>query len=321
MDGLATLDSVQQDARVSESGQDLHAIQHTLRNAISCRGVGLHSGRIMTLRLLPAPAGHGIVFRRCDLGIDIPARFDHVVDTRLSTVIASSTDARARVATTEHVMAALAGCRIDNVLIEVDGPEVPALDGSAAQFVFLIDCAGRAAQDAPRGAIEVLRRVRVQEGEAFAELRPAPSASFNLALSIAFRARVIGRQAYSMILTEDDFRRELSVCRTFAMLDEIESLREAGLARGGSLDNAIVVDDDRVLNPAGLRRSDEFVRHKMLDAIGDLALAGAPIRGSFVGHRSGHGLNNRLLRKLLADPANWRHDTGNAAADEGLLAA
>ena len=318
MDGLATLDSVQQDARVSESGQ---ALQHTLRNAISCRGVGLHSGRMITLRLLPAPAGHGIVFRRRDLGIDIPARFDHVVDTRLSTVIASATDSRARVATIEHVMAALAGCLIDNVLLEIDGPEVPALDGSAAQFVFLIDCAGRLPQDTPRGAIEILKRVRVQDGEAFAELRPTPSSSLNLALSIAFPARAIGRQAYSMTLSEDDFRRELAVCRTFAMLDEIESLREAGLARGGSLDNAIVVDDDRVLNPSGLRRSDEFVRHKMLDAIGDLALAGGPIRGSFIGHRSGHGLNNRLLRKLLADPANWRHDARGGAEHEGLLAA
>ena len=318
MDGLATLDSVQQDARVSESGQ---ALQHTLRNAISCRGVGLHSGRMITLRLLPAPAGHGIVFRRRDLGIDIPARFDHVVDTRLSTVIASAADSRTRVATIEHVMAALAGCLIDNVLLEIDGPEVPALDGSAAQFVFLIDCAGRLAQDAPRGAIEILKRVRVQDGEAFAELRPTPSSSLNLALSIAFPARAIGRQAYSMTLSEDDFRRELAVCRTFAMLDEIESLREAGLARGGSLDNAIVVDDDRVLNPSGLRRSDEFVRHKMLDAIGDLALAGGPIRGSFIGHRSGHGLNNRLLRKLLADPANWRHDARGGAEHEGLLAA
>ena len=318
MDGLATLDSVQQDARVSESGQ---ALQRTLRNAISCRGVGLHSGRMITLRLLPAPAGHGIVFRRRDLGIDIPARFDHVVDTRLSTVIASAADSRTRVATIEHVMAALAGCLIDNVLLEIDGPEVPALDGSAAQFVFLIDCAGRLAQDAPRGAIEILKRVRVQDGEAFAELRPTPSSSLNLALSIAFPARAIGRQAYSMTLSEDDFRRELAVCRTFAMLDEIESLREAGLARGGSLDNAIVVDDDHVLNPSGLRRSDEFVRHKMLDAIGDLALAGGPIRGSFIGHRSGHGLNNRLLRKLLADPANWRYDARGGAEHEGLLAA
>ena len=321
MDGLATLDSAKQDARVSENGRDLRTAQQTLRNAISCRGVGLHSGRMMSMRLLPAPVGHGIVFRRCDLGVDIAARFDNVVETRLSTVIASATDARARVATTEHVMAALAGCRIDNVLVEVDGPEVPALDGSAAQFVFLIDCAGRLAQQAPRGLIEILRRVRVQDGEAFAELRPTLSSSLNLALSIAFPARVIGRQAFSMTLTEDDFRRELSVCRTFAMLDEIESLREAGLARGGSLDNAIVVDDDRVLNPSGLRRSDEFVRHKMLDAIGDLALAGGPIRGSFVGHRSGHGLNNRLLRKLLADPANWRHDAREAAAEEARLAA
>ncbi len=217
-------------------------------------------------------------------------------------------------------MAALAGCGIDNARIEIDGPEIPALDGSSAPFMFLIDCAGRAEQAAPRRMIEVVKRVRVEDGRAFAEFRPSPAASLDLQLSIEFPARVIGRQCYRMILTREGFRRELARCRTFTMLDEIEALREAGLARGGSLDNAVVVDDATVLNPAGLRCGDEFVRHKMLDAGGDLSLGGHPIRGSFVGHRSGHGLNNRLLRALLDDPGAWRI-SGRGLSGESSLAA
>ncbi len=280
--------------------------QHTLRNPISCVGVGLHTGRTIRLTLRPAPADTGIVFVRNDLGIEIPARHDLVVDTRLSTVIASREHPEARIATVEHVMAALAGCMIDNAVVEVDGPEVPILDGSAAPFVFLLDCAGRQEQQGSRGMIEVLKRVRVETGESFAELRPATRPCLSLALSIAFPARAIGRQAYSMALTERAFRAEVADCRTFTMLGEIEALRAAGLARGGSLDNAVVVDDARVVNPAGLRRRDEFVRHKVLDAVGDLALAGQAIRGAFIGHRSGHALNNRLLHALLSDQSAWR---------------
>ena len=299
--------------------------QHTLRNPISCSGIGLHSGRRVTLSLQPAGIDAGIVFHRTDLGAaagetGIPARFDHVVDTRFCTVVASRADARLRVGTIEHLMAALAGCGIDNARIEIDGPELPVLDGSAAPFMFLIDCAGRAEQAAPRRTIEVLKRVRVEEGLAFAEFHPSPAACLSLNLSIDFPARIIGRQSYGMILTRQAFRRELARCRTFTMLDEIEALREAGLARGGSLDNAIVVDDEAVLNPAGLRFGDEFVRHKMLDAVGDLSLGGHPIRASFVGHRSGHGLNNRLLRALFADPAAWRI-SGHGMAGVSSLAA
>ena len=334
MDGLATFESVPSPAQSHQSiaapaGERLSSEpvhfgrirQQTLRNPISCSGVGLHSGRKVSLRLLAAPADSGIVFRRTDLGIDIAARFDHVADTRLSTVLAAPGNRQARVGTVEHVMAALAGCGIDNAVVELDGPEVPVLDGSAAPFVFLIDCAGRAEQSAPRGMIEVLRRVRVEQGAAFAELRPTPAACLSLSLSIAFPARIIDRQAYSMILTDRSFRRELSECRTFTMLAEIEALREAGLAQGGSLDNAIVVDDDKVLNPAGLRRADEFVRHKMLDAVGDLALAGQPIRGAFIGHRSGHGLNNQLLRTLLADRSAWRLSGRGMVGEKNSLAA
>ena len=203
-------------------------------------------------------------------------------------------------------MAALCACGVDNVLVELDGPEVPVLDGSSAPFVFLIDCAGRIEQSAPRAVIEVLKPVRVEQDGASAELRPSHAPGLSLSMSIAFDAPAIGRQAYTMRLSEQGFRRELADCRTFTLRSEIEALRQAGLARGGSLDNAVVVDGPSVLNPAGLRRPDEFVRHKMLDAIGDLALAGHPLRGVFIGHRSGHGLNNRLLRALLADRSAWR---------------
>jgi len=275
--------------------------QQTLKAPIGCVGVGLHSGQRVSLTFRPAPVDHGIVFRRTDLGVDIPARFDRVVDTRLSTVLSQGD---ARIGTVEHVMAALAGCGIDNALVEVDGPEPPILDGSSAQFVFLLDCAGTAAQDAPRSVIEVRRPVRVTDGDAFAELRPGV-AGLDMALSIDFAAPAIGRQALSLRLTSMAFRHELARARTFALLEEIDSLRAAGLAQGGSLQNAVVVDQARVLNPAGLLVPDEFVRHKLLDAVGDLALAGAPLRGRFIAHRSGHTLNNRLLRALFAEEAAW----------------
>jgi len=187
----------------------------------------------------------------------------------------------------------------------VDGPEPPILDGSSAQFVFLLDCAGTVAQDAPRSVIEVRQAVRVSDGDAFAELRPG-AAGLDMALSIDFAAPAIGRQALSLRLTAAAFRYELARARTFTLLEEIDSLRAAGLAQGGSLQNAVVVDQARVLNPAGLRVPDEFVRHKLLDAVGDLALAGAPLRGRFIAHRSGHTLNNRLLQALFADQAAWR---------------
>jgi UDP-3-O-[3-hydroxymyristoyl] N-acetylglucosamine deacetylase len=276
--------------------------QQTLKAPIGCVGVGLHTGRRVSLTFRPAPVDHGVVFRRTDLGSDIPARFDCVVDTRLSTVLAHG---NARIGTVEHVMAALAGCGIDNALVEVDGPEPPILDGSAAQFVFLLDCAGTVAQDVPRTTIEIRRPVRVNDGDAFAELRPG-SGALDMAMSIEFDAAAIGRQALSLRLTPESFRHELARARTFTLAEEIDELRASGLAQGGSLENAVVVDRARVLNPAGLRVPDEFVRHKLLDAVGDLALAGAPLRGRFVAHRSGHTLNNRLLRALFADRAARR---------------
>lgn len=283
----------------------VEARQRTLKAAIGCVGTGLHSGQRATVALRPADPGTGVVFRRVDLGREVPARFGSVVDTRLCTVLADPDEPAVRVATVEHLMAAIAGSGLDNVVVEVDGPELPILDGSAAPYLFLLDCAGQAEQAVPRLGIEVLRTVRVEDGEAFAELRPGRS-GLDLSLSIDFAALAIGRQAYALRLSPTSFRRELARARTFAEAADIARLREAGLAQGGSLVNAVVVDEAAVLNPGGLRMPDEFVRHKLLDAVGDLALAGAPLRARFVAHRSGHSLNNRLLRALFADPASWR---------------
>ena len=291
----------------------LGLVQHTIKTAIHCTGTGLHSGHPVSVRLLPAPAGHGVVFCRTDLGASVAARFDRVVETRLCTVLGHG---ELRVGTVEHLMAALAGARVDNVLVEVDGPELPVFDGSAEPWSFLLDCAGSAAQDEARADIEVLRTVRVEENGAFAELRPG-RAGLELSLSIDFPAAAIGRQALSVSLSPAAFRRDLARARTFTQRSDIEGLQRTGLAKGGSLDNAVVVDGAAILNPAGLRMPDEFVRHKLLDAVGDLALAGAPLRGRFIGHKSGHSLNNRLLAALFADSANWRF----AGSDETVAAA
>jgi UDP-3-O-[3-hydroxymyristoyl] N-acetylglucosamine deacetylase len=279
--------------------------QHTLKSRIDCVGVGLHSGQKVSMSLLPAPADTGIVFRRTDLGLDIPASHDLVSDTRLCTQLSHPDHPQAHVRTVEHVLAALSGAGIDNVIVAIDHAELPVLDGSSDPFVFLIDCAGRVNQGAPRRAIEILKPIRVEHGAAFAELRPG-GPSLEMSLSIDFAARAIGRQALSLSLTEPGFRAVLADARTFTMLEEIEAMQQAGLALGGSLKNAIVVDDARVMNPEGLRTPDEFVRHKLLDAVGDLALAGARIHGRFVAHCSGHALNNRLLRALFADNTAWR---------------
>jgi UDP-3-O-[3-hydroxymyristoyl] N-acetylglucosamine deacetylase len=279
----------------------------TLKSAIGCVGVGLHSAKRTSLTLRPAEIGTGIVFRRTDLGVDIPARYDTVSDTRLCTAIG---EGAARIGTIEHVMAALAGCGVTDAIVEVDGPEIPILDGSAAPFVFLLDCAGLTASAAPVDAIEVLRTVRVTEGEgpdaAWAELSPHAGPGFEAELSIDFGTTAIGRQSLSLHITDDTFRAILADARTFTLAEDIARLRAAGLARGGSLANAVVVDGPLVVNPGGLRHADEFVRHKMLDVVGDLALAGAPLRARFRGHRSGHALNNRLLRALFADAQAWR---------------
>ena len=308
MDGMLKLSPAAQDLTLSQASAPM---QRTLKSAICCVGVGLHSGRRVNVALRPAAAGAGIVFRRSDLGVEIPARFDYVSDTRLCTVLALSDRPEVRVGTVEHLMAALLACKVSNAIVELDGPEVPVLDGSAAPWVFLLDCAGTVEQDAPARMIEVLQAVRVQDGDAYAELRPGASASLEMSVSIAFDAAAIGRQALSLAVDGPAIRHELADARTFTLAREIAGLQAAGLALGGSLDNAVVVDGAQVLNPGGLRRTDEFVRHKMLDAIGDLALADAGLQGRFIGHRSGHTLNNRLLRALFADGANWRYVSGS----------
>jgi UDP-3-O-[3-hydroxymyristoyl] N-acetylglucosamine deacetylase len=280
--------------------------QCTLKSPISCVGTGLHSGKRVNMALLPAAAGTGIVFRRTDLGIDIPARYDHVSDTKLCTQLGSPAQGDGCIGTVEHLMAALFAAGVDNVIVTLDGPEVPVFDGSSATFLFLIDCTGRVEQPAPRNIIEILQPVRVTSpGGAFAELRPG-TIGLEMALSIDFPAAAIGRQALSLTLSERGFRVELARARTFTMLADIEAMHATGLARGGSLSNAIVVDGARIVNPEGLQSRDEFVRHKLLDAVGDLALAGAAIQGRFVAHKTGHALNNRLLRAVFADAANWR---------------
>jgi UDP-3-O-[3-hydroxymyristoyl] N-acetylglucosamine deacetylase len=282
-------------------------MQATVRTAIDFRGVGLHSGRPARLRISPASAHYGIWFKRTDLrGIDalIPARWDAVADTRLSTLLANRDGAT--VGTVEHVMAALAGLGVDNALIEIDGPEVPILDGSSRPFVEAIVAAGVAPLEGERRCIRILKPIEVVDGDRMARLEP--SERFELDLGIDFEAEAIGHQTVRLALGPGDFRRELAACRTFCLLSEIEAMRANGLARGGSLDNAVVVDGAEVLNPEGLRRRDEFVRHKALDAVGDLALAGAPIVGRHVARRSGHEMTNRLLRALFARPDAWRSE-------------
>jgi UDP-3-O-[3-hydroxymyristoyl] N-acetylglucosamine deacetylase len=279
--------------------------QRTLRSRINCSGVGLHSGRRVMLVIGPAAVNTGIQFRRTDVagnGAIIPARWDRVVDTKLCTVIGNGDGVV--VSTVEHLMAAFAGLGIDNATVDIDGPEVPIMDGSAEAFVFLIECAGIAEQSARRKRIRILKTVTVGDDRASATLAPAPFASLDFALDFANPA--IGKQEKSVRVAEDAFKRELSRARTFGFAEEVELLQKAGLARGGSLDNAIVIGADRVLNREGLRYGDEFVRHKLLDAMGDLYLAGAMVEGRFRGTRSGHALNNQLLRALFADPEAWK---------------
>ncbi len=279
-------------------------MQHTLRTPITITGIGLHSGNPVTARLVPAAADEGIVFVRTDItGKDnvIPARWDHVVDTRLCTVIGNKD--RVTVGTIEHLMAALRGCGVDNVRVEIDAPEVPIMDGSSAPFVAAIENAGKQVQSAPRRAIRVLKEITVTEGDKVVTLTPAAAPSFSG--MIEYNHPDIGAQHYTLRMVNGNFKHDIADCRTFGFLRDVEALRAAGLARGGSLDNAIVLDDNGIMNEDGLRCADEFIRHKILDAVGDLYLAGGPILGAYDGQRAGHMMNNLVLRALFADPAAW----------------
>jgi UDP-3-O-[3-hydroxymyristoyl] N-acetylglucosamine deacetylase len=283
-------------------------VQNSLVRSVTFTGVGLHSGAAVTMTVHPAGEDHGIWFRRTDLAQGdalVPARWDAVVPSRLCTLIANASGTS--VSTIEHIMAALAGSAVHNALIDIDGPEVPILDGSAAQFVAGLLEAGIVAQNAPVRAIRVLKPVEVRDGEAVARLDP--SDMLEIDFRIDFSEAAIGRQEKVLNMANGAFVRELSDSRTFCRNAEVVAMRERGLALGGTLENAVVFEGDKVLSPGGLRYSDEPVRHKMLDALGDLALAGGPILGRYTGIRAGHALTNRLLRALFADPTAWRfHD-------------
>jgi UDP-3-O-[3-hydroxymyristoyl] N-acetylglucosamine deacetylase len=276
-------------------------IRRTLAGEITAEGVALHVGTVVRMTLAPAGAHRGIVFRRSDLaGREIPAMYDRVAETRLGTVIEQD---GAKVGVIEHLMAAISGAEIDDLIVTLDGPEPPILDGDALSYLRLIEQAGFAEVAASREAIKILRRVEATAGEASAVLSPSAAREFDF--EIEFPSAAIGRQAFSWTFSAKAFARDIAPARTFGFVHELDALNKAGLGRGASLHNTLAIDGDKVRNAELLRFPDEFVRHKILDAIGDLALAGAPILGRFEGRRSGHALNNQLLRTLFADPDNY----------------
>ena len=278
--------------------------QRTLKTTVQATGVGLHTGRKVNMTLRPAPVDSGVVFRRVDLPVHahIAARAERVGETRLSSCLMLGD---AKVYTVEHLLSALGGLGVDNAYVDLDGPEVPIMDGSAAPFVLLVQQAGLAEQQAAKRFIRMLREVRVADGDKWAKLEPHDGLRFSF--SIDFKHPVIDRstQAVTVDFAETSYLREIARARTFGFMHDVENLRESGLALGGGLDNAVVLDEFRVLNAEGLRFADEFIRHKVLDAIGDLFLLGNPLLGAYSAHKSGHALNNQLARKLLAEPSAW----------------
>ncbi len=282
--------------------------QRTLKNVIRATGVGLHTGEKVYLTLRPAPPDAGITFRRVDLHtpVEIYAQPEHVGDTQLSTTLVRGD---VRVSTVEHLLSAFAGLGIDNAVVDVSAPEVPIMDGSAGPFVFLLQSAGIEEQAAPKRFIRIRKTVEVRDGDKWARFRPFDG--FKVRFTIDFDHPVFRNRAQQAEIdfSTTSFVKEVSRARTFGFMHEIEYLRERNLALGGSLDNAIVVDEYRILNEDGLRYEDEFVKHKILDAIGDLYLLGHSLIGAFEGYKSGHGLNNALLRALLADREAWEEVT------------
>ncbi len=293
--------------------------QKTVARPVQIDGVGLHSGVPVRLTLRPAPCDHGIVFQRVDI-VDrpatIPAIFACVTPSQLCTSLVN--EAGVAVRTVEHLMAALAGLHVDNLVIELDGPEVPILDGSARPFVDAILQAGLVGQRPPRRAIKILREVRVTDGDRWAAL--VPDDGFAIEFEIDFPSAAVTHRRGRYAVTPASFGALLSGARTFGFRQEVEGLRRRGLALGGSLENAVVVDGDAVMNPEGLRFADEFVRHKALDALGDLYLAGAPLIGRFRGFKSGHALNFRLLDALFGAPAAWSYVAAVEDRDEAAVA-
>ena len=277
--------------------------QRTLKSLVSASGVGLHTGQKVRLTLRPAPPDTGIVFRRVDLAspVSIPARAELIGETRLSSCLVSG---GAKVYTIEHLMSALGGLGVDNAYADLDAAEVPIMDGSASPFVLLVQQAGIEEQAAPKRFLRVTRRIEVRDGDKWARLDPYDG--YRLSFSIDFRHPVIERSTQSVTVdfAETSYLKEIARARTFGFMHDMEDLRDSGLALGGGLDNAVVLDEYRVLNAEGLRFADEFIRHKLLDAIGDLYLLGKPLLAAFSAHKSGHALNNRLLRAALADGAS-----------------
>jgi UDP-3-O-[3-hydroxymyristoyl] N-acetylglucosamine deacetylase len=276
--------------------------QRTIRDEISCTGIGLHSGHPVNHTIKPAPADTGITFIRKDVSSQpsIKATFENVVDTRLSTTLGLN---GFRVSTVEHLMAAFFGLGIDNARVELDGPEVPIMDGSAAPFIFLLRSAGIREQKSPKRFVVIKRPLEIHDGGR--SVRINPSKSLKISFAIDFNHPLLRDQAFDLSFSGKDFVKEISRARTFGFLRDIQTLRENGLALGGSLDNAIVIDDFRILNEDGLRYKDEFVRHKILDFIGDLAILGCPVIGHFVVKKSGHALNHLLLKKLIQSEKTW----------------
>jgi len=273
-------------------------LRRTIAHPVTVSGTALHAGVPVTMTLSPLAAGQGIVFRRTDLKIDIPARYDLVSETRLGTVIGQG---EAKIGVVEHLMAAAAGAEIDDLLVSLDGPEPPILDGDALSYLNLLESAGAVEQDRSRRAIRVLKPVTVESGDAVCSLLPDSSLSFSYELSFP----VIGEQFYAFAFSRAGFRAEIAPARTFGFLRELETLNKMNMAKGASLANTLALDDSGVINRDRQRFADEFVRHKILDAIGDMALAGAPLIGRFEGRKSGHATNNELLRALFADAGHY----------------
>jgi UDP-3-O-[3-hydroxymyristoyl] N-acetylglucosamine deacetylase len=288
--------------------------QRTLKNTIRASGVGLHTGKKVLMTLRPAPPNTGIVFRRTDLDtpVDIRAHAENVGETMLGTTLVRGT---AKVSTVEHLLSAFAGLGIDNAFVEVTAPEVPIMDGSAGPFVFLLQSAGIEEQSTPKRFIRIKRRLRVEDGDKWAEFKPFDGFKVNFEIEFNHPMFKKRSQTASMDFSTTSFLKEVSRARTFGFMRDLESLRARNLALGGNMDNAIVLDDFRVLNEDGLRYEDEFVKHKILDAIGDLYLLGHSLIGEFSGFKSGHALNNQLLRALIVDQSAWEEVTFENSAD------
>jgi UDP-3-O-[3-hydroxymyristoyl] N-acetylglucosamine deacetylase len=279
-------------------------MQHTVAKTIQLTDIGLHSGVETTMTIKPADADTGIVIVRNDVADrnnTIAVRWDHVVDTRLCTVVGNKDGVT--VGTVEHIMAALRACDIDNAILELDGPEIPVFDGSSRPFIRAIDATGVKSSAAPRKGIRILKEVRYEEGDKWVVLKPGVGSTFDV--TIDFDNKSIGRQSAKLDLYTQDFESQMSDARTFGFLHEVNALRQQGLALGGSLDNAVVIDGEKIMNPEGTRYDNEFARHKLLDAVGDIYLAGGPLLGAYQSFKAGHAMNNKALHALFADPTSY----------------